>query len=69
MNGPREYFLSKVSPTEKDKYHMIPLFVVSKKNKVNEQTKQNATHRYREHSMMTRWERGWEEVQAKRRRE
>ena len=32
--------LSEISQTEKDKYHMILLYVKSK-NKTNEQTKQN----------------------------
>ena len=28
------------------------------KNKINKQTKQKQTHRYREHLMVARWERG-----------
>ena len=40
--------LSGISQTEKDKYHMISTHVESQKQK-HQQTKQDQTHRYREH--------------------
>ena len=34
MDGPREYYASEISPTEKDKYYMISL-ICSLKNNIN----------------------------------
>ena len=31
------------------------------KNKINRQTEQKQTHKYREHFEGTRWEQGWED--------
>ena len=48
VNGPGDYYTSKVSQTEEDKYHMLSLTVESLKMiKVNLFLKQNKIHRYR----------------------